>query len=135
MITQSMNADLFHRIMAKVEITDGCWLWRGGMHNGVSPMLSMTGNVKINVRRVLYEHHIGEPPRNIRMACGQRRCVNPAHVSKPKTQAQRGCQTDYDRKKRAQGEKPIARLRRLAKRCGFELRRVGKKRYRVWPML
>lgn len=32
MITQSMNADLFHRIMAKVEITDGCWLWRGGMH-------------------------------------------------------------------------------------------------------
>lgn len=123
-----MDEELLSRLMAKVEITDGCWLWRGGMHNGVSPMLSMTGNVKINVRRVLYEHHIGEPPRNIRMACGNQRCVNPAHVAQPKTHA---CRAYWECQKCAKSEKPIDRLRWLARRCGFELVPVGKNRWHV----
>ncbi len=28
-----MDEELLSRLMAKVEITDGCWLWRGGMHS------------------------------------------------------------------------------------------------------
>ena len=123
-----MDAGLLARIMAKIEKQpDGCWLWRGYM-NGDVPFMSIAGDVKINVRRTLYQANIGDPPRNIRMACGNQRCVNPAHVAQPKTHA---CRAYWECQKCAKSEKPIDRLRWLARRCGFELVPVGKNRWHV----
>ncbi len=120
-----MDAGLLARIMAKIEKQpDGCWLWQGYM-NGDVPFMSIAGDVKINVRRTLYQANIGDPPRNIRMACGQRRCVNQAHVSQPKPA----------RPQPSRRDRPIDRLHRLALHCGFELLPVGKGRYMVCPLL
>lgn len=77
--------DLLPRIMAKVEIVEGgCWLWHGLVaSNGLTPRFRFSKDGKrleFSVRRVLYEHYIGEPPKNIHVSCGNPRCVNPAHV-------------------------------------------------------
>jgi len=119
--------DLLPRIMAKVEIVEGgCWLWHGLVaSNGLTPRFRFSKDGKrleFSVRRVLYEHYIGEPPKNIHVSCGNPRCVNPAHFVLSAG------------RRRVHGEKPIDRLRRLARRCGFELRPAGEKRWRVCLM-
>lgn len=58
---------------------DGCWLWQG--------CLSTNGYGRVGkrdyVHRVVAELHHGPCPdgQEVRHLCGQRRCVNPAHLA------------------------------------------------------
>lgn len=68
---------LFARFMAKVEITDGCWLWTAGMFSTGYGAISNRG-----AHRVSYEIFVGPVPEGMSVLhrCDIRRCVNPAHL-------------------------------------------------------
>ena len=153
--------DLLPRIMAKVEIVEGgCWLWHGLVaSNGLTPRFRFSKDGKrleFSVRRVLYEHYIGEPPKNIHVSCGNPRCVNPAHVeivvAKTNAEVCREYQAKKAQKqlssldaksvvpadgqnsrvKKAQKQlSSLDRVRRLARRCGFRFVETSKGIYDI----
>lgn len=133
------NSELETKIMSKVIIDDttGCWLWQGGM-NATTPQFNTVGHRTINVRRLLYQIHVGSPKGKLQPACGQPRCVNPAHVTQKTTNAER-CQR-YRKRKYKQVIRPeakelrqtsLARLRELAWACGYYLVKHDDGVYRV----
>jgi HNH endonuclease len=69
------------RFWAKVEKTDGCWIWRGGrFHTGYGRVFR--GGVVCVAHRVAYELAVGPIPKGLEMdhLCRNRACVNPAHL-------------------------------------------------------
>lgn len=72
---------ILDRLMAKVEITDTCWLWIGHvMPNGYGT-ISAPGRSSL-VHRVSYEEHVGPIPEGnqIDHRCRVRNCVRPDHL-------------------------------------------------------
>lgn len=66
---------------------DGCWLWRGAVAGGSGrPIMGTPGDrprVQLVQRALWNASHPGtclRPAQIILMACGERRCVNPAHI-------------------------------------------------------
>jgi hypothetical protein len=70
------------RFMAKVEVTEGCWLWRGCRNRAGYGRIGVGGQTKL-AHRVSYELHVGPitPGMHVLHSCiAQRSCVNPAHL-------------------------------------------------------
>lgn len=76
---------LSERFAAKVEKTDGCWLWRGTIDNyGYGRLVSRsTGRaIVMGAHRVSYVLHVGPISDGLQIdhLCRVRDCVNPAHL-------------------------------------------------------
>jgi hypothetical protein len=72
------------RFWAKVQKTDGCWLWTGALASGYGYFGRMTPNGPKNflAHRIAYEQLVGLIPAGLVIdhLCRNRRCVNPAHM-------------------------------------------------------
>ena len=75
------------RFWAKVEITNQCWLWKGGRVNdphGGPPYgaFSISAKKKVGAHRFAYESQIGPIPEGLVIdhLCRNRLCVNPDHL-------------------------------------------------------
>lgn len=69
------------RFWSRVDITVGCWLWRGSLnHNGYGQFSISTTNNRAH--RVAYHWLVGEIPEGLELdhLCRVRHCVNPAHL-------------------------------------------------------
>ena len=78
---------LSERFWARVDITDGCWLWTGASLRGYGKMWSGTytpaGHPKtMHVHRYSYELHVGLIPEGMDLdhLCRNRLCVRPDHL-------------------------------------------------------
>ena len=78
-------SDIIERIMGKVHIVAdcGCWVWAGACSSS-TPVVGVGGRGagNANVRRVIYEHEVGElfDGDTVVMTCGGAYCVNPDHM-------------------------------------------------------
>lgn len=70
------------RFWAKVEKTDGCWLWKAAMRLNGYGCFNFKGRLE-SAHRVAYTLVKGDIPDGmvIMHSCDMRRCVNPAHLS------------------------------------------------------
>lgn len=68
------------RFWQRVEKTDGCWLWRGGLRNGYG-VLSIDGR-KEYAHRISFAIHRGSVPTGLDLdhLCRTPKCVNPDHL-------------------------------------------------------
>ncbi len=75
------------RIMAKVEVVDGCWLFQGAKRSGYG-QISVEGKNK-QAHRVSYEVNVGPIPEGLELdhLCRATNCVNPDHLE-PVTHAE-----------------------------------------------
>jgi hypothetical protein len=75
---------LSERFWPKVDKTDECWIWRGGLTSNGYGSLSAGGSNgrKLLAHRVAYEFVIGPIPEGLDLdhLCRVRACVNPAHL-------------------------------------------------------
>lgn len=74
---------LIERIYAKVEESDGCWVWQGATSNGYGVVgLGRRTDGTGKAHRVLYELLVGPVPPGMELdhLCRNRRCVNPDHL-------------------------------------------------------
>jgi hypothetical protein len=79
---------LMTRFWAKVEKTDGCWLWTGALDgNGYGQITSgRRGSGHLPAHRVAYEFLVGPIPDGMELdhvwerGCRSTACVNPAHL-------------------------------------------------------
>lgn len=78
---------LYERIMARVDITDECWLWTGYLNKGYGT-IGVNGKTR-EAYRVLYELVVGPVPDGLHLdhLCRVRACVNPYHLE-PVTHAE-----------------------------------------------
>lgn len=86
-VSQWLPRDILEpRFWSKVNKTPTCWLWRSGTAIGDTRafMVNYVDGVCLNekISRVAYRWMIGEIPTGsgIKLACGDHRCVNPAHM-------------------------------------------------------
>lgn len=101
---------------------NGCWEWDGHFvsdkGNSVLPQFHL-GNQKVGGRRVSYLIHLGNPPKTIRVTCGNDKCVNPRHML-PSPEANKVIKT-LETNKKARGKTneklvgKIVTLRRLGR--------------------
>lgn len=71
------------RFWNKVEKTDTCWLWTAGTARGYG-LFWLNGKMRL-AHRVAYELEVGLIPEgmeldHVKERCGNRNCVNPAHL-------------------------------------------------------
>lgn len=68
---------LADRFWPKVEKTDGCWLWRGGLKADGYGLHHATG-----AHRISYQLLVGDIPAGLTVdhLCRNRVCVNPSHM-------------------------------------------------------
>lgn len=73
--------ELAHRFWAKVQKTDGCWLWTGARNNKGYGLVRVSGNLVL-VHRLSYESAIGPIPPELQIdhLCRVRLCVRPTHL-------------------------------------------------------
>jgi hypothetical protein len=72
---------VFERLLQKISISDGCWLWKGAHANGFG-IISMH-NKNIGVHRLVWKLATGRKPRpgyQILHTCKVRNCVRPSHL-------------------------------------------------------
>lgn len=89
-----MNERTAGRFWAKVEVTEGCWLWRGYIDAAGYGRFTSDGTPIAH--RVAYQFIVGRIPEGMELdhLCRQRNCVNPDHLE-PVTHhvnMLRGCQ-------------------------------------------
>lgn len=71
------------RLLAKVEKTDGCWLWRGAKYvSGYGIIWHSELRTPTGAHRYAYELWVGPIPAGLEVdhICRQRLCVNPEHL-------------------------------------------------------
>src|SRR3990172_6671349 len=72
------------RFLSFVEVTDGCWLWRGAMSpTGYGTFrMNGAGATMTSAHRYAFLHFVGPIPSNqqVHHRCRNRACVNPAHL-------------------------------------------------------
>lgn len=73
---------LHERFIAKVQMTDTCWLWKGALNDGGYGRLMVDGHFMARAHRVSYELFIGPIPAGLDLdhLCRVRHCVNPYHL-------------------------------------------------------
>ena len=71
-----------HRLWAKVEKTETCWIWTGTVSKYGYGIITYGGRF-LRAHRVAYELEIGAVPTEMHVhhECGTKLCVNPAHLS------------------------------------------------------
>ncbi len=76
------------RLMEKVDVVDGCWLYRGGKSSGGYGKISEAGETRLT-HRVAYEANVGPIPEGLELdhLCRVTNCVNPDHLE-PVTHAE-----------------------------------------------
>jgi hypothetical protein len=76
------------RFWAKVDRTDGCWLWTAGRDGPGYGQLKVDEQT-VKAHRFSYELHVGPIPDGLELdhLCRVRHCVNPAHLE-PVTHAE-----------------------------------------------
>lgn len=73
------------RFWAKVEMTDGCWLWTGHTYRNGYGGFALNGR-DMKAHRFSYEVFIGKIPEGLEIdhvkawGCENRHCVNPSHL-------------------------------------------------------
>ena len=69
------------KFWARVERSDGCWLWQGGCNRSGHGRMYWRGTVCL-AHRIAWEITFGPIPSGlvIRHACDVRQCVNPSHL-------------------------------------------------------
>lgn len=74
-------APLSKRLWEKVQVTPGCWEWKGAVNSDGYPVL-WDGTRLTYAHRIAYEMVIGPVPEGLDVdhLCNVRRCVNPAHL-------------------------------------------------------
>lgn len=78
-----INDALWRRFMAKVEKTDGCWLWKASLSdNRYGNFHLPTEGGKITAHRASYRIFVGPIPKGkwVLHECDNERCVNPFHL-------------------------------------------------------
>lgn len=78
----SKGAKAEARFWSKVEKTDGCWLWRGGLfRTGYGCFYEVPRPGRL-AHRYAYELLVGPVPEGLELdhLCRVRHCVNPAHL-------------------------------------------------------
>lgn len=70
------------RLMERVVVTDGCWLWTGAVSANGYGRIGAGGSRAEQTHRVAYETHVGPIPEGLHIdhLCRNRLCVNPAHL-------------------------------------------------------
>lgn len=70
------------RLMERVVVTDGCWLWSGAVSTNGYGRIGVGGSRLEQAHRVAYEIHVGPIPEGLHIdhLCRNRLCVNPAHL-------------------------------------------------------
>ncbi|MEV7013475.1 HNH endonuclease [Streptosporangium sp. NPDC051022] len=73
--------DLNARFWNKVNKSEGCWLWAGGLDSHGYGTIKVSGR-KYGAHRWSYEYLVGPIPDGLELdhLCRVRRCVNPAHL-------------------------------------------------------
>ena len=88
-----MKGTIIERLLARVEITDSCWLWTGATAHGYG-RIGIGGHGTASTHRVAYELLVGPIPPGLVLdhvchnddalcpggECIHRRCVNPDHL-------------------------------------------------------
>jgi len=80
-LTGKRNLSPEQRFWARVEKTDGCWLWTGGLNKSGYAGLKVDGKTVL-AHRWIYEAQVGAIPEGMTIdhMCGVKHCVNPAHL-------------------------------------------------------
>lgn len=107
------------RFFSMVEKTDTCWNWTGALINGYGS-IGVDGRTR-RAHRVAYELLVGPTDNSLVLhhTCGNRRCVNPAHLQEITYQ-----DNNAEMLERRQYKKRIAELETEVARLRLEL---GKK--------
>jgi hypothetical protein len=68
--------------MSKVDVTDGCWNWTGGINLAGYGRFTPVGSMHKYAHRWLYETVVEPVPAGLQLdhLCFNRRCVNPDHL-------------------------------------------------------
>jgi hypothetical protein len=74
--------DVLERFMSKVDVTDGCWNWVGGINTPGYGTFNPRYGLKKYAHRWLYELLVESIPAGLELdhLCFNRRCVNPDHL-------------------------------------------------------
>jgi len=73
----------YHRMIERIEFTDGCWLWKGTVSNRGYGSLCVN-NIKLLVHRYSFMYFNNTPylktTQHIHHRCYNKLCVNPSHL-------------------------------------------------------
>jgi hypothetical protein len=77
-----MDDKPYRRFLAKLDITDTCWLWTGAVHDGYPYGAFWDGTRLTRAHRWAYEHLVGPIPADhyVLHTCDTPRCVRPEHL-------------------------------------------------------
>lgn len=117
-----MDKDL-KRLLSRVEITDGCWLWKGA---GVKYGVFWFAGANESAHKVSYMLHKGDIPLGMQVChtCDHPKCVNPEHLflGTAKDNAQDRVRKDRNRKQHGE----LQEMSKLSNEQVRELRRSYK---------
>lgn len=77
----SMPANTKEKLLARVDVSGDCWLWKGPTCKGGYGKTTLNYKTR-STHRVLYEMLVGPIPKGLHLdhLCRNRLCVNPKHL-------------------------------------------------------
>ena len=93
------QSEALFRFMSKVDVTEGCWLWQGGVSSTGYATFNPSPGKKVYAARWLLELLNGRPLRGkvkVVRTCGNALCVRPKHIETDPFWAQVVPDTDSD---------------------------------------